>query len=478
MQKDKRGLRSCIRTARSRRGRWILCVLASLLVLYGGTCGMLCLLYPQASFPEGGAHSNLPAVFPAGFLCGTATAAHQIEGGNTNNDWWRFEPVPNGDRSGAAVDSWNRVADDIALMKSVGANAYRFSVEWSRLEPNEGVYDAKAFEHYRDQLRQLRADGITPMVTLLHFTLPQWLADKGGLLHPNFPERFAAFVQQVATQLGDQVSLWCTINEPNVQMYNGYIMGIWPPGRKSNEDAARAFVAMLKAHAKAAAVLHRDCPGSSVGVAMHLVDLQPRSRLNLIDWYAAGVAAQAFNWAFYDCIAAHRIHFHAPGFPAYDEDLPELAGSADYFGVNYYRRELVGFDPRTPGYIRNCPGPGPRNDLRWEIHPEGLLQLLRASCRRYHLPIYITENGIADRQGQTRVTFLDDHLYAVALALQEGIPVRGYFHWSLMDNFEWAEGFAARFGLFSVDHEDPNLTRRAGPGAAEFRRLSAQIIHP
>lgn len=453
-------------------------LLLALLALTLANCGLSPILDAQSHFPPGVSHANLPAVFPPSFLLGTATSAYQIEGGNSNSDWFAFEQRPgtikHGDRAGAAADAWNRVPGDIALMKNLGANAYRFSVEWSRLEPQQGVYDEAAFAHYADQLRQLRAAGITPMVTLLHFTLPQWLADRGGVLAPDFPDRFAAFAHQAATHFRGQTALWCTINEPNVQMFNGYMDGRWPPGERSRSHAVQAFAALLRAHAAAAAILHRELPGAQVGVAQNLVDFEPFLWLNPFDWYVASAAADTFNWAFYDSIAAGRIRLHAPGFPSLDEPLAALRNSADYFGMNYYFRQRVGVNLTSPVLLGNEPGPGPKSDLGWEIYPAGLLQLLRESYGRYKLPIYITENGLADRQGTARVKFLDDHLYAVALALQEGIPVKGYFHWSLLDNFEWAEGFAPRFGLYQVDYA--TQARTESPGAAEFRRLSKLIL--
>jgi beta-glucosidase/6-phospho-beta-glucosidase/beta-galactosidase len=231
-KRSKPWLMSRTRTAIRRRRKLITIMIVGGLGVYFGSCGVLCLLHPQACFPPGISRGKLPAVFPRGFLFGTATSAHQIEGGNSNNDWWDFENQPgtikNGDHSGAAADAWNRIPGDIALMKSIGANAYRFSIEWSRLEPQEGTYDQAAFDHYQDELRQLHAAGITPMVTLLHFTLPKWLAARGGLLAPDFPERFAAFTHQAATRLGSQATLWCTINEPNVQINFEWAEGFAP----------------------------------------------------------------------------------------------------------------------------------------------------------------------------------------------------------------------------------------------------------
>lgn len=429
------------------------------------------------SFAIGPTPTPLPKVFPSNFLMGTATAAHQIEGGNTLNDWYRWELVPghikNGDKSGSAADSWNRVSQDIALMKSLGANSYRFSIEWSRLEPKEGQFDEAAFAHYDDELTQLRAAGITPMVTLLHFTLPAWLADRGGLLAPDFPDRFKRFSEEVAKRYGSKVDLWCTLNEPNVQMYNGYLEGIWPPGEKNQVNAVLAYAALLRAHASAASALHTYDPGSKIGVAMSLVVFEPQSSLNPTDWIATSTADELFNWAFYDSIALGRIKLNVVGLPPVDIPLPGLLGSADFLGVNYYTRNLVTLSLTSPGLIQRTQGPGVKSDLGWEIYPEGLLKMLRTSYNRYHLPIYITENGLADADGDQRGAFLRAHLNSVVLALQENIPVKGYFHWSLLDNFEWAEGFTPRFGLYMVDYATQN--RLVRPGVADYQNLAKQI---
>jgi beta-glucosidase len=410
--------------------------------------------------------------WPPGFLWGTATAAHQVEGGN-HNDWSRFEEEPgriaHGDRSGLAVDHWNRMAEDVALMKDLRANAYRFSLEWSRLEPVEGQWDEGAFARYAELLRLLKEAHITPMVTLLHFTLPPWLADRGGVRAPDFPLRFALFAGEAARRF-PEVELWCVINEPNVQMYLGYVEGIWPPGHKSPAEAAEAFAGLLRAHAQAARAIRKNHPGAQIGVAQNLIAFEPASPLSIPDWLAARGAARAFDWAFYDSIQAGRIRLSAPGFPSLDEALPDLLGSVDYFGANYYRRDLIRFAPGVPGLLQILSGPGPKNDLGWEIYPEGLLRLLRQAFARYHLPIFVTENGIADARGDARPAYLRSHAYALTRALAEGIPVRGYFHWTLMDNFEWAEGFAPRFGLYRVDPSTRN--RIPTPGAGAFAELS------
>jgi beta-glucosidase len=445
---------------------------------YAGACLYFSSRQPAIVFRE--EDLRFRPAFPSGFLWGTATASHQVEGGNANNDWSRWEEMPGriarGEKSGRAVDHWNRVTEDVALMKGLGANAYRFSLEWSRLEPQEGTWDAAAFAHYADELRQLRAAGVEPMVTLLHFTLPLWIADRGGLLAPEFPDRFGRFAAEAATRLGPLVTLWCTINEPNVQTYEGYVEGIWPPGKKPPAEMVMASAALLRAHARAAQALHERDPGAQVGVAQHVIAFDPASRWSLPDWVAARTAQDSFDWAFLDAIQAGRVRFAAPGFPSLDEPQPALLGSMDYVGLNYYTRSMVRFAPGAPGMVRMSTGPGPLNDLGWEIYPEGLLRVLRTAGARYRLPIYVTENGIPDDAGTKRAGFIRGHAHALSRALAEGIPVRGYFFWSLLDNFEWAEGFAPRFGLYRVHY--PTLERSLAKGAEEFEALTGLAPAP
>jgi beta-glucosidase len=412
-----------------------------------------------------------------GFLWGAATAAHQIEGGNTLNDWARFESVAgnirNREQSGAAADHWNRVSEDIGLLRDLGANAYRFSIEWSRLEPAPGQWDEAAWAHYVDEVAQLRAAGVEPMVTLLHFTLPAWLADRGGPAADDFARHFGAFATEAGRRLGSEVRYWCTVNEPNVQMYQGYVAGIWPPGKKDTVAAARAFAGLVRGHAAAARAIRAARPDARIGAAVNLIVFDPARRWWLPDWIAAREADRGFNWAFYDSLERGAITLEIAGFPRLDEPVPGLQGSVDYVGVNYYRRNLVRFSPAAPGLVELLQGPGPLSDAGVEIYPEGLLRLLRRVWERYHLPAIITENGIADRKDEHRAAYIRSHAFAIGQAIREDIPVQGYLHWSLMDNFEWSDGYEPRFGLYRVDY----LTQRrtAGRGAAEFGRLAGIV---
>lgn len=452
-------------------------VLAGVLVVAFALQAAVCLWYAtRARLPppilEAELATPVGPSLPRDFLWGTATAAHQVEGGNQHNDWWAFEQEPGriarGERSGATADHWNRVAEDVALMRDLGARAYRFSVEWSRVEPAEGTWDEAAWAHYLDEVRGLRAAGIEPMVTLHHFTVPRWTA----VLDEAFPRQFGRFAAEAARRLGPEVTTWCTINEPNVLMFKAFVEGAWPPAVRDPARAVAAFSALLAAHALAAAAVRSALPKARIGAAVHLRVFDPARRWFLPDWLAATGSADAFNWAFYDAIASGRIRFEAPGFPRVDEPLSGLAGSADWLGVNYYSRDLVRFSPGTPGMVERTPGPGPRTDLGWEVYPEGLERLLVAASARYRLPILVTENGLADARGTLRPRFIRAHAQAMARAARRGVPVLGYFHWSLLDNFEWSDGFEPRFGLYRVDYRTQTRTR--APGAETFQALARE----
>jgi len=456
--------------------RWLLAFLVIGALLWGGVCVFFMVTRPTLAFtPE--ELARVPEPLPSGFLWGTATSAHQIEGGN-ENDWTRFESVPgnieSGDRSTVAVDHWNRMTEDVALMKEIGANGYRFSIEWSRLEPEEGAWNEEAWARYKDLLRQLDEAGLTPMVTLLHFTLPNWIADRGGLTARDFPERFGRFAAEAARRLGPDVELWCTINEPNVQMFMGYVSGAWPPLETSPARAAAAWVGLLRAHAAAAKALRAGDPDARIGIAQNQMVLQPEWPFWLPDWLAVRFVDQTWNWAFYDAIRDGHVRLRLPG-ATIDEPLAELQGSADYFGLNYYFRYFVHAVPGTPQGVALRPGPGPRSEIGGEpppgdSFPEGLVLLMREAWGRYGLPIYITEAGIADEEGLMRGPLIRGHVEAIQRARAEGIPVRGYFHWSLMDNFEWDTGYRPRFGLYSVAPE--TLERRPAGGADVFADLA------
>jgi beta-glucosidase len=400
------------------------------------------------------------ARLPHTLLLGTATSATQIEGHCSSSDWSRFAKQPgrikHGDTPDVACDSWNRWREDVALQKELGMQAYRFGLEWARIEPRPGEIDRAALTEYRAMLGALRDARIEPMVTLHHFTLPAWLADRGGVLARDFPTRLASFARVAVETLGDLCRLWITINEPNVLAAHAYLLGVWPPAKKNPALAFRAQHALLAAHDAAYRAL-KDARGDGVhaGVAHHLRAVQPERPDDLADRSAAALFRRVFNDGFAEAACKH--------------------GTQDFFGVNYYSRDVVRFSAAHAKelFVKRSVPPGARvSDLGWEIYPEGLYEVVRRWAKRSGLPVYVTENGIADARDDKRGPFLEAHLAEVERLVADGIDVRGYFHWSLLDNFEWAEGYEPRFGLVEVDYRTGE--RRPRKSAALYARIARQ----
>ncbi len=410
--------------------------------------------------------------FPADFQFGVATASHQVEGGNDKNDWWAFEQKPgrikDGTQSGAACEHYQRYRGDIQLIKDLSLTAYRFSIEWARIEPEPGRFDIQALNHYAEMADACRQAGIEPVVTLYHFTLPNWFAERGGFLMQDSPAIFGRYVREVSGALGDRVSLWMTLNEPIVYLYHGYLAGIWPPEKKNPKEMAIAGRNLIRAHFEALRILRSgrsyQNAGAKTGLATHFRVFDPARENNRADKTVARVQDAIFNWAFLESIHTGRC------LPPYGIGEPigvlwEGSGH-DFLGINYYTRGRVRFDPKKPGGLFGAQETTPGalvNDLGWEIYPEGLSRAVRAVYNRYGLPVWISENGIADASDSLRPAYLVHHLAEVARLIEEGIPVKGYYHWSLTDNFEWAEGFSARFGLYAMNYEtQERMLRKSG----------------
>lgn len=422
--------------------------------------------------------------FPPGFLFGTATSATQVEGGCTSSDWYRFSTEPgrvaHGDTPLTACEHWERWRDDVELQAELGLSAHRLSLEWARIEPEEGRFDHAALDRYREELAALRERGITPMVTLHHFTFPCWLADKGGVLCPELPRLMERYAERVADALSDLCSLWITVNEPKVLVVAGYLFGIWPPARVGRlDEAILGVMRLLEAHTRCYRALHRVAAKrgheAQVGVAHHLRVVQPRDPAKRRDRLAALTMDRFFNETF------TRTLLDGVAFGPLDRALEkatgfsprEAKGTQDFFGLNYYSRDIVHFAPahvREAGVRREVPAGCEQTMLGWEVYPQGLTELLVHWHERAHLPFFITENGIATEDDAQRCRFLLRHLAALLDARDKGVQVRGYFHWSLLDNFEWHEGYAPRFGLVEVDYH----TQRRRP--RESARLYAEIV--
>jgi len=362
--------------------------------------------------------------FPPGFDWGTATAAHQIEGANVNNDWWAWEHAfgsPCGESSGDACDSWHRWRDDVALVGELGLSSYRFSIEWSRIEPAEGEWSRVAFDHYRRVGEALLEHEITPVVTFHHFTTPQWLAAQGGWLEPSAVDAFGRFCDRAASELARVLGRVCTINEPNVVAFMGYEFGMFPPGRTNADEARRAADVFASAHRRAVDVIKQHVPKVPVGLSVSMADYQAAE---------GGEAA---------CEAAR----------ATEDRFLDVAAGDDFIGVQTYTRMLMG----PNGWLGPQPGVPVVPTMGYEFWPEALEATLRRAWERTsgRSRLYVTENGLATDNDAERIRYVRQALEGVVRCLDDGIDVAGYTYWSLLDNYEWAFGYTPHFGLIEVD---------------------------
>ncbi len=425
---------------------------------------------------EKGHCSNVGTLsFPDGFLWGTATAAHQVEGANDNNDWWDWEQTPghiqNGDTSAAACDWWKgeRYRADFDLAKSLNQNAHRLSVEWSRIEPREGEWNADALAFYRRVLGALRERGMTPLVTLHHFTNPRWLIPKGAWETEAVVPLFERFATKVVQELDDLCDFWVTINEPFVYAFSGYSDGNWPPGKHDFALAFRVLANMVRGHAAAYRAIHQLQPHAHVGVAHHMRRFIPAHSHLPLDRWAAGLRDRLANRLFFLALIDGKLRFPMRG------SAPDIAGTQDFIGVNYYFAERSAFHLGSPGQlfsrsikpVWHAPVP----PFAGEINPGGFYDFLKEHAA-YGKPIYVTENGLFDLGDETQARYLVAHLVQVQRAIAQGVPIKGYFWWTLVDNFEWAEGFTARFGLYHLDV--PTQARTPRPSADVYARIARE----
>ncbi len=401
--------------------------------------------------------------FPHGFLWGTATAAHQVEGNNANNSWFRWENEPGriieDQKSGLACDWWGgRWKEDFERAKETGQNAHRFSVEWSRIQPAPDRWDEEALEKYAEMARWLTRSGMTPMVTLHHFTDPLWLVDQGGWENEETPALFARFVRRVVTALMDHVSLWITINEPNVYIVGGWVGGPFPPGKMDLGLASKVTENMIKGHAAAYKVIHELQNTAQVGIATNYRSFTPARKWMPLDRLAVNIEDQLFNKAINDCLATGKLNLVLKKV-----NIPEAAHTQDFVGLNYYSRDVVKFDLLHPAdlYKNHTAPEGAELSPTGFIAnvPEGMWDGLKWA-HSYQLPIIITENGIEDHADTLRPIYTIEHIHQVWRAVNFNWRVKGYFHWSLVDNFEWERGWTQRFGLWGLDVDTRQRIRR------------------
>jgi beta-glucosidase len=414
--------------------------------------------------------------FPAGFLWGSATSAHQVEGGDDGTDWWDWEQVPGHIRDGRTSRpscEWyraGRFVEDLDRARSLALNAHRLSLEWARLEPREGCWDAEALAYYRRVLAAVRERGMTPLVTLHHFTNPGWIARAGGWESRSTVGRFARYARRAAQELGDLCDFWLTVNEPNVYAYSAYIDGTWPPARRDMAAGFRVLANLVRAHALAYHAIHAVQPTARVGAAHHFRCFVAANPSSPVDRLAAGVRDYLFNQLFFRALIDGLLR--AP--MSIGQRLSYAKGSQDFIGVNYYFAERVAFDRCNPallfsrGVVRRWPEWAP--SFAGDVSPCGLYRLL-VEMRSYGLPIYVAENGVFDCGGDSQAAYLVAHVAALQRAITAGAPLAGYFYWTLVDNFERAEGYVPGFGLFANDLDTQR--RRERPSARVYRAIAS-----
>jgi beta-glucosidase len=413
--------------------------------------------------------------FPEGFLWGTATAGHQVEGDNRHSNWWAHEQQPGWEQSGRACDTWNRYAEDHALMAEHGHGVYRLGIEWARVEPREGEVDGAVLAHYRTMLDDLQGRGIKVCLTLNHWVLPAWFADRGGWLVRAALGSWERYLRTVVPALAPAVDLWITLNEPMVPVLAGYLLGHHPPCRRAPREAGRVFCQLLRAHALAYGLVHELVPGAQVGFAgavQHVETFHTGLR-GLIERPLAAMFKSVSYGAWEQSLLTGRA---ALPFGR-RQRISDLAGSFDFVGVNYYTRISAGF---VRGALSNvekgafaCPAGIETTQMGWQVYPPGFHTILCAAHRRFGKPLYVTENGCATEDDALRRRYLVTHFAQMQRAIDDGADVRGYFLWSLLDNFEWREGTVPKFGIVAVDFDDPDLPRRPRGSAQLYREVIA-----
>ena len=433
----------------------------------------------QNSSPEASLISSRSLGFPEGFLWGVSTAAHQVEGGNGNNQWSSWEAagrIKSGDRSGIACDWWNNAERDFDLAAQMGLNALRLSVEWSRIEPQPGHWNSEALTRYRQMLEGLGRRGIQPLVCLHHFTHPYWFEQQGAFLCRAAESLFDRFTRKIIAELGDLCRFWVTFNEPNVFAALGYVLGEFPPGHKGRiVTAMRVANKMAQCHARAYNSIHEIQPDAQVGWAQNYVVFEPANRQNGLDRRVAHLIGSLFNESFLSVVEQGRSLFP---FNVVDGNLSQPKKTCDFIGLNVYSRFNVAFSLKHPGQLFGnvfVPADVPQGDSGvekpyGEAYPGAIGEAVRRVAR-LGKPIYILENGVPDAADRIRPWLILNAVQQLRRLLEEGHDIRGYFHWTLTDNFEWSEGWNLRFGLFALDSFTQLRTMRASA------RLYSAIVH-
>ncbi|MDD4333514.1 MAG: glycoside hydrolase family 1 protein [Patescibacteria group bacterium] len=406
--------------------------------------------------------------FPKGFLWGASTSAYQIEGGIVC-DWSEWEQK-NADRlvrkaktywsakqqamfpemfnrenyiCGQAMDSYNRFDEDLACIKELNSNAYRMGIDWARIEPKEGEFNAEAIKHYRAVLQKLKDNNIKVNLTLWHWTMPLWVYNQGGWMSEKTITDFVRYSETIIRELGDLVDSWITFNEPMMHIGHGYLDGKFPPNKRwSILNIFLVFKNLIKTHKMVYQIIHNKFSQAQVSIAMTTGFPEPAHKWNLIEVLMARAAYYLRNEWF----------------------LNRVKNFIDYIGVNYYHHDrIIWYPPFKKNLNKEI------DDRGWELYPQGIYYILKG-YKKYQKPILILENGTADAEDRIRSRYIKEHLRYIHRAISEGVDVRGYFYWSLTDNFEWAEGYWPKFGLYAVDREH-DFKRIARPSAKVYGEI-------
>lgn len=413
--------------------------------------------------------------FPKDFYWGASTASHQVEGG-TENQWsvWelanatelaksaeaRYGNLPNWERikkqaqnpsnyiSGKGIDHYRRYKEDFDIAKRMNMNAFRFGIEWSRLEPEPGQWNQEAIDHYRDYIDQLHKRGIEPFLNIWHWTVPIWFDELGGFTKRRNLKYFYRFVEKITEEYGKDLKYVITLNEPNVYTAFGFVTKEWPPQEQNVLLATIVYFNLVKAHKKAYKIIKKLSPHIQVGVASQLANVQAKRPHDILDEVVTKIMRYAWNWWF----------------------LRRIRNQQDFVGINYYFTD----------YYRNFKKDDPKvplSDVGWYMEPEGLYPLLLRTWAHNKKPIFVTENGLADEEDQFRQWWLQETIIAMERAISEGVDIAGYFHWSLLDNFEWAFGWWPKYGLVAVDrkHDMKREIRSSGRWYAGFIKEQRKI---
>ena len=411
--------------------------------------------------------------FPKKFIWGSATASHQVEGNCDNNNWYKWEQSTNekgepciagSQKSGHACDHWSRYKEDINLIKELGLNSYRLSIEWSKVEPTKGEIDRDAINHYHEVIDDLISNNIKPVITLHHFTEPIWFHDIGAFEKEENIDIFVSYSKLIFSEFSSKVKIWCTINEPSVYTTHGYFTGIFPPGKMNANIAVRVLKNLLQLHVEIYLALKAMPNGSEcqIGIVKNINQFEPYRRHSIMDWIVSLINNQFFNNSVINFFKKGVFKIRIPGLAWIKYRNKKAIDSMDFFGLNYYSHNHVKFKPNPKEFFElRFLKQDTMTDMPYTIYAEGFYRALHQASI-LNKPIIVTENGIADVKDANRAKYIEQYLYALSRALEDGLDIRGYYYWSLLDNFEWAFGYDMKFGLYEVDFKTQKRTLREG----------------